>query len=83
MLGTGFKTENAVESELRLFARRGLQAIAPIKKGGIFEEGKNIDILRPGNQKPGIHPKFIFRVEGKKATRSLSEGEGIQYGDWE
>ncbi|MBS4168286.1 GNAT family N-acetyltransferase [Parachlamydia sp. AcF125] len=83
MRGTGFKIENPVETELRTFARRGLQAIVPIAKGDLFEEGKNVEILRPGNQRPGIHPKFITQLSGKKATRPISVGEGIQYGDWE
>src|SRR3989338_1585051 len=76
-LGTGEKIVQIEEEELRNFAQRGIQATKIIKKGDIFKEHFNIDILRPGNQKKGLHPKFISAIEGKKATRDISVGEGI------
>lgn len=83
MLGSGVKIIQESEQELRLYARRGIQALLDIKKGEIFHEGINIDILRPGKQKQGIHPKYIVAIEGKASTRSISAGSGIQLGDWE
>ena len=80
------KTEKNIlleETELNKFAQRGIQAIKPIKQNEIFEEGKNIDILRPGNQKKGLHPKFLSQINGKKATRSIGIGQGIQIDDCE
>jgi len=83
MRGEGFKTAQADEDELRLFVKRGLQATTFIPKGSYFEEGVNIDILRPGNQKQGIHSKFLPQLAGKKASRDIPEGDGLQHGDWE
>jgi sialic acid synthase SpsE len=81
-LGSNKKNILPEELELREFAHRGIQVIKDIKKDDIFEEGVNIDILRPGKQKQGIHPKNLERLEGKKSKRDISEGEGICQEDW-
>ncbi len=83
MLGSWVKTIHSSEEELRGFARRGIQALCNIQKGDVLREGVNIDILRPGQQPIGIYPKFITKIEGKKATRAIPLGTGIQFGDWE
>lgn len=83
MLGSWLKSIHPSEGELRSFARRGIQALKDIQRGEIFKEGINIDILRPGHQPIGIHPKYISKLEGKKATRAIALGSGIQSGDWE
>lgn len=83
MLGSWVKTIHPSEDELRSFARRGIQALCDIQKGDILREGINIDILRPGQQSIGIYPKYIAKIEGKKATRAIPLGTGIQFGDWE
>ena len=82
-LGTGEKIIQKEENELRDFAQRGIQAIQPIMKGDILKEGKNMDILRPGKLKKGMHPKFIVEINGKNATRNIEIGEGINQGDYE
>lgn len=82
MLGTGVKNIQASEEELRRFAKRGIQALHTIMEGDPLVEGKNIAILRPGNQQPGIHPKFLSEMEGKRATRTIEPGAGILHGDW-
>lgn len=83
MLGSWVKNIHPCEQELRSFARRGIQALRHIQKGEILQEGVNIDILRPGQQTQGLHPKNIIQIEGKKATRSIPSGSGLQLGDWE
>jgi sialic acid synthase SpsE len=82
VLGSNEKTILPEEFELREFAHRGLQAIKEIKENDIFKEGENIDILRPGKQKQGIHPKYLKQLSGKKSKRNISQGEGIIQGDW-
>ena len=82
MLGSGYKGILKGEEELLEFARRGVQASKDIKKGETFKEGKNIDILRPGKQSRGIHPRFIDEIEGKKSRNKIDLGQGIQRGDW-
>ncbi|HLA42538.1 MAG TPA: N-acetylneuraminate synthase family protein, partial [Aggregatilineales bacterium] len=71
-LGTSEKDVQPAEEELYLFARRSVQATKAILKGETLQEGVNIDILRPGKQKPGLHPKYLSEIEGKKATRDIS-----------
>lgn len=82
MRGSGVKGLQPCETELRAFARRGVQALHDIKEGDILKEGANIAILRSGNQKLGVHPKYLCEMEGKKATRSIQAGVGIMNGDW-
>lgn len=81
-LGHGIKQVLDAEEELYYYARRGLQAIKEIGIGEAFVEGKNFDILRPGKQKRGIHPKSLLLVGKSKATRAIRLGEGIQEGDF-
>ncbi|HOO56022.1 MAG TPA: N-acetylneuraminate synthase family protein [bacterium] len=81
-LGSGEKNVQEIENELRSFARRAVQATRNIRRGETLEEGTNYDILRPGNRKPGLHPKNIIDIEGKKAARDIPMGEGICEGDF-
>lgn len=82
MLGSEVKMIDPSEEELRLYARRGLQALQDIHPGERFHGGKNVAILRPGKQKLGVHPKFIDEVEGQSSKRYIHAGEGIQFNDW-
>lgn len=77
MRGDSFKHVASCEQELRDFARRGVQALTPIKKGELFKEGENIAILRPGTCLRGAHPSRISELEGKKAPRDYQAGEGL------
>ncbi|NGZ29169.1 MAG: N-acetylneuraminate synthase, partial [Magnetococcales bacterium] len=80
-LGSGVKQVQPVEKELAAYARRGLQAIRPIAVGERLQEGVNYAILRPGQQRLGLHPRHLDRVEGKTATRPIAQGDGLQAGD--
>jgi N-acetylneuraminate synthase len=82
-LGDGEKIVQDEEKELRYYAQRAIQAIKPIGKGDLLKEGVNIDILRPGKQKQGLHPRHLVQIEGSKAKRDISIGEGISTGDYE
>lgn len=82
MLGNKVKKVAKEELELFYFARRGIQAIAPIKKGDTFVEDVNVAILRPGKQKIGVHPRFLDEIIGKKAMRDIPLGDGVQQNDW-
>jgi sialic acid synthase SpsE len=80
-LGDGIKRVLDEEKELARFARRGLQAIREIRPGEVFHEGQNFDILRPGQQPLGEHPRHIGKFEGHKAARAIAAGEGLKLGD--
>lgn len=80
--GDGEKKIREEELELRTYARRAVQATANIKKGDILKEGENIDILRPGKQRQGLHPRFLPGIQGKKATRDIPLGDGVMEGDF-
>lgn len=82
MVGSYGKWIDPSEQELRAFAQRRIQAICNIQAGEAFIEGTNTAILRPGKQKPGLLPKYLAEIEGKKATRAIMAGDGIQRGDW-
>jgi len=82
-LGQGEKIVLDEELELRDYAQRTIQCIKEISEGDTFQEGLNIDVLRSGKQKKGIHPKFLEELEGMRATRNISIGEGILQEDYE
>jgi len=82
-LGSSEKTVQAEEKEIRDFAQRAIQAIKPIKAGEILKQGVNVDVLRPGKQRQGLHPKNLPEMEGKKATRDVPLGDGIRNEDFE
>jgi N-acetylneuraminate synthase len=81
-LGSGVKEVLPAEQELRAYARRGIQAIRAIARGEALQEGVNIDVLRPGKQRIGVHPKNLARIEGRASTRDIPLGDGIVEGDW-
>ena len=82
-MGSEIKEVQEEEIELRNYAQRAVQAIKVIKKGEILSESRNIEVLRPGKQKRGLHPKYLIEIEGKKATRKIPLGDGIKEGDYE
>jgi len=75
--GLGIKEILPEEIELKKFAIRSLQAICNIKKGEILLEGRNFDVLRPGNRKRGTEARYLSEVNGKKATKDIEMGDGI------
>lgn len=76
-LGSEKKRVYKIENELRLFAKRKLHATKQIEIGDYFSEGVNFDILRSGIQKPGLNPRFIDKINGKKSKKRFKIGEGI------
>ena len=72
-IGSSAKRILDEEVELRNFAKRSIQAITDIKRGEILKEGKNFDILRSGNKKRGMEPRFISKIEGKKSEREFKK----------
>jgi N-acetylneuraminate synthase len=81
-LGSGEKSVLPEEQELRKYAQRGIQATRAIKKGEALKEGVNIDILRPGRQKKGLHPRYLPEIEGRRAKRNIHAGDGIASPDY-
>ncbi|MCB9477459.1 MAG: GNAT family N-acetyltransferase [Deltaproteobacteria bacterium] len=81
MRGSGLKVVHQAESELAKFARRGLQATQPIAAGDLLMEGRNIDILRPGQRSLGAHPRHLPVIEGRVATRDIALGDGVRLED--
>jgi sialic acid synthase SpsE len=82
VLGEGEKRVRPEEDELRAYAQRAIQAILPIAAGELLREDHNIAIRRAGQQRKGLHPRFLAEVEGRQATRDIPVGDGIQSGDW-
>ena len=76
-LGDGIKKILKDEEELRKFATRSIQAIDNITKNDVFVEGKNIDVLRSGNQKRGENARFLTKIIQKKSNRKIKLGDGI------
>jgi len=82
-LGENEKKVLDEEFELRDYAQRTIQCIKPILKNDVFLEGKNIEVLRSGKQKKGLHPRFLEEIQGKRSTRDIPIGDGIMEEDYE
>jgi sialic acid synthase SpsE len=82
MLGSGEKEIQAAEEELLHFSQRGIQATRDVAAGEVLREGENVDILRPGKNRKGLNPFRIDDVDGRRASRDIPAGDGIQEGDF-
>jgi sialic acid synthase SpsE len=82
VLGDGAKRIRPEEEELRAYAQRAVQAIRPIAAGELLREDHNIGIRRAGQQRKGVHPRFLAVMEARPSTRDVPLGDGIQSGDW-
>lgn len=81
-LGDWRKNVVRQEEELRRFAQRAVQATRMIGKGEALIEGENMAVLRPGEQIKGLHPRFLHRIKGSRATRAIRPGQGIREKDF-
>lgn len=79
-LGTGEKRVLKVEEELYEKTRRSVQAVKDIDSGERFTQD-NIKILRPGDRKRGLHPKFYDEIIGATSTNPIKRGSGIRWED--
>ncbi|MBN2014541.1 MAG: N-acetylneuraminate synthase family protein [Candidatus Altiarchaeota archaeon] len=77
-LGSGRKKVEDVERELYDFAKRRIHATKDIKRGEQLLS-KNVAVLRSGKNRPGLEPKHIEKIWGKKAKRDIRAGEGITW----
>jgi len=77
MVGSGHKHVLPQEEELFAFAKRAVQATQDIGEGEEIVEGKNVALLRPGNNSKGAHPSKLPEISGKKASRAIRAGEGV------
>lgn len=80
-LGSGVKEVLPIEQELAAYARRGLQATKDIQPGEVLEEEVNFAVLRPGQQKLGLHPKHLEQIKGKKVQKLVAVGQGLSFDD--
>jgi len=76
-LGDGVKEVGPAEVELRAFAVRAIQATRLIRAGEELVEGANLDVLRPGRRPPGLHPRNLDALAGRRAARDIEAGAGI------
>jgi sialic acid synthase SpsE len=81
-LGDSQKRIRPEEEELRSYAQRAVQAIRPISAGELLREDHNIAIRRAGQQRKGVHPRFLADMEARPSTRDIPLGDGIRSGDW-
>lgn len=81
VIGTGSKILAASEKDNYRTTNRSIMAIADIEEGEILSD-RNIALLRSEkNLSPGIAPEFYAIIKGKRATRRVSSGGGIQWDD--
>ena len=79
-LGSGEKRVLDVESELHEKARRAVQAVEDIEAGEEVTEAA-VEVLRPGSQNSGVHPRHYHDIVGSTAARDIQKGAGIRHED--
>ena len=79
-LGTGEKTVDPVEEELRAFARRSVFAIRRIAAGESFTP-QNVAVLRGGKCHPGLAPGEFASLLGRRAVREIAADSPVQRED--
>jgi N-acetylneuraminate synthase len=79
-LGSGEIRILNVEDELHAKARRGIHAVADISTGETITDD-DVRVLRPGERKRGLHPRFYDEVVGTTATHDIERGKGIEWAD--
>lgn len=79
LLGNAERKAYGNETASRSFAQRCIFAVKNIKKGEKFSKA-NIAVLRPGNQKRGLDPKYYeLLVKGYKATKNIKKYKSISW----
>lgn len=76
--GTGEKVALEAEQALAAYARSGVQVTRATAAGEVLREGENLEILRPGNQTLGVHPRRHVELGGRRTTRAPCVGEGLR-----
>ena len=82
VLGHGRKETLAVETELRLFARRSIFTIRDIQAGEPFAT-TNIAVLRCGKLEAGLEPESFENLLGRRARRNIAAERAIRRDDVE
>lgn len=80
-LGNGEKVVHPVETELRKFARRSIFALRDIAPGEEITR-ENVLVLRCGNLQPGLEPKQLQEILGKRARRKITAESALQREDF-
>ena len=68
---------NTKEQKLRRFCYRSLFASKDIQKGELFSIS-NIEILRPGELEPGLHPVQLKELIGQKSKSFIPQNSPIR-----
>jgi sialic acid synthase SpsE len=80
-LGSGEKTVQPVEEELRRFARRSVFAVRDIAVGEELTK-ENVAALRTGTLEPGLDPIALDELLGRRATRAIGAETAIRREDY-
>jgi N-acetylneuraminate synthase len=81
MLGSPMRKTYPVEEYIRRFTYRGIFSTRLIKRGEKLS-ARNIAVLRPGEKRNGIHPRYYnLLTKGYRAARDVKRASGIRWND--
>lgn len=81
VLGSGERKTYLVEEYVREFAYRSVFARRKIKRGERFSSS-NMVVLRPGNKKRGLHPRYYSLLKNKyRAVRDIAAHKAVNWDD--
>ncbi|GMO46188.1 MAG: N-acetylneuraminate synthase family protein [Treponemataceae bacterium] len=82
VLGDGVKRFARAEEGNYGRTNRSLHYTRPLKKGSVADEGDYAALRTEKILSPGISPRFFDFVRGKRLTRDVADGDGIQLEDF-
>jgi sialic acid synthase SpsE len=81
VLGDGVKQLSPRESKYYKTTNRSIHALTGIKKGTQISRANTTILRTERNLKPGLHPGLYRILNGARAARDITEGEGIEWQD--
>ena len=82
-IGNGIKVLSKSEEANYGRTNRSIHYMKNLKKGDVISE-KDISVLRTEKiLTPGIHPKYLHEIIGRKLNKNVTNGSGVQFEDFE
>ena len=81
-LGNGIKQPSRTERDYYSTTNRSIMAVRDIREGSIIGSEEVALLRSEKNLTPGLPPKLLSMVIGRKARRSIPDGSGVTWDDF-
>jgi N-acetylneuraminate synthase len=81
ILGDGVKRLAGAEAQNYATTRRSIHARDDLREGDLLCEDRLAVLRTEKNLRPGLHPRYLPTVLGRRVTRHVEAGQGIRWDD--